>query len=76
MWYEKGGKSNSSTYSTIKTKQKYENEFKKNRTTKSKVIMGSIREGWGKGWTQKQDRKEETCKNKCTAKEYREVEKS
>lgn len=38
--------------------------------------MDSIREGWGKGWIQEQDRKEETCKNMCTAKEYREDEKS
>jgi hypothetical protein len=52
------------------------NNLKKNRTTKSKVIMGSIREDWGKRWIQEQDRKEATCKNKCTAKEYREFEKS
>ena len=31
MLYEKGDKNNSSTYSTIKTKQKYDNELKKKK---------------------------------------------
>jgi len=49
MQYEKGDKSNSNTYSTIKTKQKYDEFKKKKTTTKNKLIMGSIREGCGKG---------------------------
>ena len=64
VWGE--SKSIRSTYSTI-IKKTYEKELKKNRTTMSKVIMGSITEGG----TQKQDRKEETCKKKCSQRTHR-----